>query len=526
MSEGVVSSQLPKADDLGKAIPDPTAIDVSCLDLIDIKIARQGNFVPVHQATDGDQTVIDIATTLPEGYRSNEDHRIAVAPMVLGRTHRVDDDYLVTALDRWQRLVDIASQSETAMSLAESADAELEQSSTPISDDVDGSVLRLLNEMLKTAYELRASDIHLDPREDCLSVWFRIDGERSHYLDYPGQIMTNLVAVLKNQAGANINESRLPQSGRLTRIFGGSEVDFRLSFNPSIYGESGVARILDRSARPKSLEDLHFRPALASAWRELLHLPYGMILVCGPTGAGKTTTLAASAAEIARPESHFLIAEDPVEQYLANTVQTSINPDYGLDYSIVVRQWLRHDPDQVMIGEIRDTETAKLAITVAGEGHLLLSTTHANTAAAAPTRLIDLGAERYLVADLLRAVLAQRLVKRLCAHCKIPSAPNEVLLKAAGWEGPHAPPVPEVLYSRNLQGCDHCRRGINGREVIGELMVIDEDLSLRLHQPNYSAKRLEHDARQQGMRSMRQDGLAKVALGLCDLEDVMVQTLR
>ena len=380
----------------------------------------------------------------------------------------------------------------------------------------DAPAIRAVNRLIMQAVERRASDIHLESTEDALAVRFRIDGAMHEIEALAPAMKAAMVSRIKVMSGLNIAEKRLPQDGRLRLAVRGHDVDLRIATSPSINGESVVMRLLDRSNLTLDFAALGFDAPLLERLRTVLALPHGIMLVTGPTGSGKTTTLYAALAALNTPDRKILTIEDPIEYRLAGINQTQINTPIGLTFAAALRSFLRQDPDIMMVGEIRDLETAQVAVQAALTGHMILSTLHTNSAAAAVTRLLNMGVEPFLITSTLNAVLAQRLVRRLCAACRRATLPPADAIQS-GLDGAAA--VPSTVY--HPVGCKLCNEtGFKGRVALTELLVIDDTLA-KLVLARAEARELHKAALAASMRTMLQDGLLKVAAGLTTLEEVL-----
>ena len=386
-------------------------------------------------------------------------------------------------------------------------------------------VEKLVNAIILEAIRLKASDIHIEPFEKKLLVRYRVDGNlRKASFKIPLSFKQALIAKVKIMAGMNITERRIPQDGRIQVHAKGKPIEFRVNVVPTIYGESAVMRILDRSGQTLRLDQLGFLPDTLEKFMNSLNKPYGLILVTGPTGSGKSFTLTAALSAIRDPEEKVLTAENPVEYNLDGVVQVQVNPDLKMgpdkvfDFSTALRAFLRQDPDIIMVGEIRDKETAQIAMEAAMTGHLVLSTLHTNDAPSSITRLSEMGVHTFLIANTLEAILAQRLIQTLCANCKEPDLnPPEELLKALE--------AHKIDYSKatfmKAKGCPKCgNRGMKGRTAIHELLVMDEDLR-RLCVKEPSVGPIRDLARSHGMRTLVEDGLIKVTMGITTYEEIM-----
>jgi general secretion pathway protein E len=380
----------------------------------------------------------------------------------------------------------------------------------------DAPVVRLVNLLIENAVKGGASDIHIEPFEDNLRVRYRIDGILFEAETPPRRLRAAVTSRIKIMAELNIAERRLPQDGRIRMGLDGRRLDIRVSTMPTIHGESIVMRLLDRAAILLPLESLGFDPRTQRQVEALVTLPHGMMLVTGPTGSGKTTTLYGALAKINSAEKKIITIEDPVEYQLRGVNQIHVKPKIGLTFAAGLRHIVRQDPDVIMIGEIRDLETADIAVHAALTGHFVFSTLHTNDAPGALPRLLDMGMEPYLVASVLEGILAQRLVRLICAGCRVPSEPAPKELRAMGVEV-----VPDGARLSRGAGCPDCRgTGYRGRTGIYELLRMTEELrSLTLR------KTPGHEIRQRavaaGMASLRQDGWQKCCLGLTTVEEVL-----
>ncbi len=383
----------------------------------------------------------------------------------------------------------------------------------------EAPVIKLVQELVVRAVEQQASDIHIEPREDCVRVRYRIDGVLHTVETLPLSVRLAMSSRIKVMAQLNIAERRLPQDGRIKVVVRGRDIDLRVSTMPTMCGESVVLRILDRSSVALDFSRLGFEGAGLAHFKQLLAEPNGIILVTGPTGSGKTTTLYTALGALNDSGRKLFTVEDPIEYQLTGVNQIQVNARIGLSFASALRSMLRQDPDIIMIGEIRDLETAEIAIRASLTGHLVLSTVHTNSAAATITRLLDMGVEDYLLGSSLKGVLAQRLVRRLCASCAAPaeiSQPLRVRLAELG-----APPE-EIAAQRikHALGCKVCRNtGFAGRTVIYELLTLTDavrDTVLR----RGSERALEDAAISAGMTTMLSNGLSKVLAGETTLEEV------
>jgi len=380
------------------------------------------------------------------------------------------------------------------------------------------SVVKLVNEILLEAIDLRASDVHIETQQSGLRVRYRIDGVL-HAQPMPPEIhrfQSAIISRLKIMSRLNIAERRLPQDGRIQLRTGGREVDIRVSVIPMIHGEGIVMRLLDKGAMEFKLGKLGMEPGLYSKFHELIQLPHGIILVTGPTGSGKSTTLYSALLEIKNDETKIITTEDPVEYQLDGINQIQVHSKIGLTFGTSLRSILRHDPDIILVGEIRDLETAENAIQASLTGHLVFSTLHTNDAAGAYTRLVDMGVEPFLVSSTVEAVMAQRLIRTLCKHCKQPyhakreELPSDFPFDLIG-DKPLYRPV----------GCRECRQvGYRGRVGLYELLITTEEIR-QLSNERVSSWAIQQSAVKNGMRTLREDGWVKVIDGRSTIDEIM-----
>ena len=373
----------------------------------------------------------------------------------------------------------------------------------------EAPVIRLVNAMIAQALEKRSSDIHIEPFEKEFRVRYRVDGVLYSQEAPPRELKAAIISRLKLMAKLNIAERRLPQDGRIKIKILGREVDLRVSTLPTLYGESVVMRLLDRSAGDfYDLRRLGFDDNMLARMEHFTSLPHGIFLVTGPTGSGKSTTLYSALKRINLPDKKIITIEDPVEYQMDGINQIHVNPQIGLTFAAGLRHIVRQDPDVIMVGEIRDRETADIAIRSALTGHLVFSTLHTNDAPSAVTRLTDMGVENYLITSSLVAVLAQRLVRVICPHCKVPA-------------GTRTAPDGERLETWRGAGCAECSgAGYKARMGIFELMELNDEIRQRI-MANEDASRLTAAARRNGMRNLREDGWMKVATGVTTADEVM-----
>ena len=381
-------------------------------------------------------------------------------------------------------------------------------------------VIRLVNLLIREAHEARASDIHLESTREGLLARFRVDGVLTDVPSPPKGLQAAVISRVKLLAELDIAERRAPQDGRIRVRLEERELDLRVSTVPTLYGESVVLRLLDRGGRPVALDELGMAPETLETFRRLAERPHGILLATGPTGSGKTTTLYAALGLRRRTAEKIITVEDPVEYHLEGVTQVPVNAKAGMTFAGALRSMLRQDPDVMMVGEMRDSETAAIAVQAALTGHLVFSTLHTNDAASAITRLVDLKVEPYLIAATLEGVLAQRLIRKTCPECRERYKPDPSAVALLAHQ-----PVGHVALERG-RGCGACRHtGYRGRTGIFELLVVTEEIKQQLLQtPNASA--LRDLAEGQGMTTLRRDGWRKVQAGLSTVEEVLRVTDR
>jgi type IV pilus assembly protein PilB len=464
--------------------------------------------------------VLKVAIADPSNIAAIDELRIATSSAVeLAVAPRED---ILAEIKRFAR----ASEALGARTRADVAELELideeEEDDLEVDDGVsDAPLVRLVNSIIFQAAEEGASDVHVEPQDDSLLVRFRIDGVLQEVQRVPKRLANGVTTRLKVLAKLDIAERRKPQDGRisLNAAAAGRLLDIRVATLPTVEGESVVMRLLDKSRRAPTLEELGLSEEMRVQLREIVNRPTGALLVTGPTGSGKSTTLYAALTEINRPEINIITVEDPVEYRLAGVNQVQINQRAGLTFASALRSILRSDPDVVMVGEIRDGETAKISIEAALTGHLVLSTLHTNDAPSAVTRLTEMGVEPFLVGSAVTGVLAQRLARKLCSHCCQLYSPSVDELLAARISPDVAAAADGAAFYRRV-GCPRCNQtGYRGRIGIFQLMRMTEEIE-SLAVTKGARDELERAAMRGGMRSMWDDGLAKVAGGLTSVEEL------
>jgi type IV pilus assembly protein PilB len=480
-------------------------VDPAAASLVPENLAARYAAVPI--GFDGDRLIVAMAD--PANVLAIDDIRAITGREVIPKVATRGD--VEEAINR------LASLNTSVTDLAElAAEDSLEAQDLSALEAVadEAPVVKLVNMLITRASADRASDIHIEPTERDLRVRFRIDGVLHEIMRTPRSITNAVISRLKIMADIDIAERRRPQDGRINLRVGGRQLDLRVSTLPTIYGEKVVMRLLDTSTALLELEDLGFSRYTQDRYRSSYSKPYGTILVVGPTGSGKSTTLYATLNVLNKPETNIITIEDPVEYRLPGVNQVQVNRKAGLTFASGLRSFLRQDPDIMLVGEIRDAETASIAIESALTGHLVLSTLHTNDAPSSVSRVIEMGVEPFLVGSALDSVLAQRLARRLCDHCKEAYEPSEQVVENAGWEL-----APSMLY--RTVGCKACSQtGYRGRVAVHELMIVDEEIE-RLAVERVSTDTLKRAAIEAGMRTLRQDGMEKVAEGVTSLEEIL-----
>jgi type IV pilus assembly protein PilB len=381
-------------------------------------------------------------------------------------------------------------------------------------------IIKLVNMLIANAVRDRASDIHIEPMERELLVRYRVDGELRRVMSPPRHSHQAIVTRIKILSDLNIAERRLPQDGRMVVKIGLKEVDVRVSILPTIFGEKCVLRILDKEAYEKSMHNLGFTEGNFATFREYISKPYGMVVVTGPTGSGKSTTLYSALQQIKDVATNIITVEDPVEYHMEGITQVPVNAAIGMSFATALRSILRQDPDTILIGEIRDNETADIAVKMALTGHLVFSTLHTNDAASAIARFVDIGIPPLLLASSLNLVVAQRLVRKICPRCKVPYTPPPELIEELHL--PHADPA--AIKFHMGEGCVTCNGvGYSGRIGIYELLPVSREIR-RLIIKNASTLEIQAQAEKEGMKTLRQSGIELVLRGDTSIEQVLAAT--
>ena len=395
--------------------------------------------------------------------------------------------------------------------------SEIEDTADLLDDTSDAPIIKLVNHIISQSVKARSSDIHIEPYQDSFKVRYRVDGILYDLLTPPKWIQPALISRIKVMAKMNIAEKRLPQDGRLNVTTGNQEIDVRVSTIPTSFGERVVMRLLNKSGSFLRLSDIGMEPERLDLLKNLVKSPNGIILITGPTGSGKTTTLYAILSSINKPQINIITIEDPVEYQIKGISQIQVNPKIDLTFARGLRSIVRQDPDVILVGEVRDKETAEIAVQSALTGHLVFSTLHTNDSASAITRLVDIGIEPFLISSSVIAVAAQRLVRVLCNDCKEPYKPDDMALKSAGITSEQVKNT--TIY--RAKGCEKCfNTGYRGRIGIFEIMVMEANLK-SLILKTYDSNLIKKEALNHNMITLRQDGIQKVLKGISTIEEVL-----
>ena len=488
--------------------------------LVPINFGKQARLLPLRREEDG--VVVAVADPLDTPALDHARMLVGapVSPVVASAGAIVDAINAVydRAVNEAEQLVDEMEAQDLA-SLAH----ELEEPQDLLEADDEAPIIRLVNSLLFRAAKERASDIHIEPMERDLIVRFRIDGVLHEVIKPPKRYQNSIVSRVKVMGQLNIAEKRLPQDGRIRIKLAGRDIDIRLSTIPNTFGERIVMRLLDKTATLLDLSEIGMSPGTLAQVDQIIRRAHGIVLVTGPTGSGKTTTLYAALSRINTPDLNILTVEDPVEYQLQGISQMAINPKIGLTFAAGLRSFLRQDPDVIMVGEIRDRETAEIAIQASLTGHLVFSTVHTNDSAGAITRLVDMGVEPFLVASSLTAVLAQRLVRRLCTACRAAYRPTaEELAEVGMTEEKVARAGNPPLY--RAAGCAACgQTGYRGRSGIYEFLPVDDEIRT-LAIKNVDSTTIKKQAIKRGMATLLDDGAHKVLTGETSIAEVLSVT--
>lgn len=490
----------------------PDLIARECFEIIDLNFARRLKIVPVIL----DDMNVTIAMANPNDLVAMDDIRFKL-PSYDITFASADQTAIDAALSRWSRTVAQSAEAEVVKEFK--IDNVAENEVVEELSEESGRMSKLILKMLEQAVSLNASDVHIEPHEKDVIIRFRVDGVLQPHTKYPIHVANGIVNFFKVKGDMEVADRRRPQDGRFGMKISGREVDFRIVTIPTAHGPEGIViRLFDQSRARLSIEELGFHRHIIEPLIKVLNNPHGMILVTGPTGSGKTTTLYGSLGLIATPDKKVLTVEDPVEIRFQGITQVQVNEEAQLTFATALKSFLRADPDIMLVGEIRDQETANLAAQAALTGHLVLSTLHTNEAAGAATRLVNLGLEPFIITSALKGVLAQRLIRNLCRNCAEPYEPTEEHLKDYNWvEGIE---VPEMLWRANPNGCPNCdHTGYRGRLVVGELILVTDKVAQSILEMNSSSD-IEKIAVSEEMKTLHYDAVLWAAEGKTSLEEI------
>lgn len=502
------------ADSLGSYVWDPRVADVpkEVIESIDTNTARSYGVIPVGIEDD----TIHLAMRNPLDYQTIESLRFILDRNILPVA--VDADLFESELERYYpEEVD-----SVADIIAELGPVEFEEDKTKTDEERanDAPIVKFVEVVIHQAIKDKASDIHFEPFEKEFRIRYRVDGALYEMPPPPRSLAIPVISRVKIISGLNISERRRPQDGRIQLKFHGRPVDLRVSCLPTSYGESVVLRVLDRTVVNLQLDSLGIGADVLAKLREMIHLPNGILLVTGPTGSGKTTTLYSALGEVNTVEDKLLTAEDPVEYDIEGIVQVPINDAVGMTFQRALRAFLRQDPDRILVGEIRDFETAQIAIEASLTGHFVFSTLHTNDSASTVTRLVDMGVEPFLICSSLAGILAQRLVRRVCKNCQTYYVPTDSDLARLGIDRSVIGDK-KFSYGRGCPNCNHT--GYKGRKALTELLVVNNEIREMIAN-EAPANHLRDKAREMGMRTLREDGLAAILNGETTVDEVLRYT--
>ena len=501
------------ADNLGSYVWTPKNspdIEESVIKMVENNTARSYGVIPIRYE-DGQ---LDLAMRSPLDYQTAETLRFVVNANILPVP--VDPDQFDEELERYypEKIDSVAD------IIAELTPAELEAVDEDEDHANDAPIVKFVDVVIQQAIKDKASDIHFEPFEKNFRIRYRVDGALYEMPPPPKSLAVPVISRVKIISGLNISERRRPQDGRIQLKANGKPVDLRVSCLPTSYGESVVLRVLDRSVVNLSLDSLGIGEDVLEKLRELIHLPNGILLVTGPTGSGKTTTLYSALGEINNPEDKLLTAEDPVEYDIEGIIQCPINDAVGMTFQRALRAFLRQDPDRILVGEIRDFETAQIAIEASLTGHFVFSTLHTNDAASTVTRLVDMGVEPFLISSSLAGVLGQRLIRRVCKNCRAFYTPTDEDLDRLNMDrdeiGDH-----QFCYGKGCQVCNYT--GYKGRKALTELLVVNSEIR-ELISENAPTTVIRDKARELGMRTLREDGMLALYNGETSVDEVVRYT--
>jgi len=484
-------------------------IDAAALALVTGDQARKYDVIPLRMKPDGTLVLVTDSQTAAD-WRVREDLQA-----ITGRPVEFACGVKAEVASRINR--EYRAEAELGALMQDIMDDQAIDILAPVAASTDAPLVRYVNLLLAQAISDNASDVHVEPSENSIRIRFRIDGVLKEMAPAPKEIQAAIISRIKIMSDMNIAERRIPQDGRLSVQHAGHKVDLRVSSIPTVWGEKIVMRILDNSTAMRNLGDLGFSGANLDKWRNAYSRPYGLLVVSGPTGSGKSTTLYATLHAVSSPEINIVTVEDPVEYRIPGINQVQVNVKAGLTFGAALRSILRADPDVILIGEIRDQETAQIAVESALTGHLVLTTLHTNDSASVVTRLTEMGMEPYLVSSALTCASGQRLARRLCDKCKTPASKNRLELDAVGFDVPSS--VERTFF--DPVGCPACAdTGFSGRIGLHEVMPTSEALAA-LTLRTASSSEMQAQAVVEGMRTLRQDGWLKVAQGLTTVPEVL-----
>ncbi len=518
--------QLALAAQVGMAPINLDSMDVGpdVIKKLPAQMANTYRIVPVEY--DAGSNTLTVAMGSPDNFQATDDLRLLMGFNV--KAVLASDDQINAALERYYPEKGAESIQDLIGEVADDSDLSRFQGrgESLDLDELKGlidapPVIKLLNLVLMQAIRDHASDIHFEPFENEYKLRYRIDGILYEMVPPPRFLAMAIASRIKVMANLDIAERRLPQDGRIALQLAGNPIDLRVAVLPTMFGESVVLRVLDRSNVNLELEKLGLRDDELKTVQQIIDKPHGIVIVTGPTGSGKTTTLYAALSKLNSPEYKVLTAEDPVEYDIDGLVQCQVNPEVGLTFARALRSFLRQDPDIILVGEIRDLETAQIAVQASLTGHLVLTSVHTNDAPSTIARLVDLGLEPFLVTATLEGVIGQRLVRRICTRCRAQFEPTEEMLMELEL---HAADVSGRKFHYGA-GCDHCNgTGYRGRLGIFEIMTVDDEMRELIMQ-RASTNVLREHARRKGMRSLRESGLLAIFEGLTTIEEVAKETL-
>jgi type IV pilus assembly protein PilB len=517
--ENVINGFIAKQLNIGNIELDDLEVDMDVVNLIPVDLAKKFDILSVIKVG----KILFVATNEPQNVSAFDTLKFItgceIQPVMTSK------DSVQKAIDKYynlgESLTDIVEEMGADMEIVEETEDSVSESELQAAVQ-DKPIVRLVNSIILDAIKINASDIHIEVYEKRFRVRYRVDGGLREVLQLPFGLRLAVISRLKILAKLNISERRLPQDGRIKIQAFGRAIDLRVSILPCIFGEKVVMRILDPLTLMLDMSKLGFPKRASKEFDKAIHMPYGMILVTGPTGSGKTTTLYSALQSLNNPDINIMTAEDPVEFNLEGINQVQMHSSIGLDFAISLRSFLRQDPNVILVGEIRDRETASIATKAALTGHLVFSTLHTNDAPSTITRLIDMGMAPFLVASAVKLIVAQRLLRRICKNCKVEYEPPEDQLEILGIDMDEVKKKGLKFYKG--EGCPTCNgKGLKGRIAIFEAMPITAELQ-KLIIEGGSALEIEETASQQGMRTLRQEAIDRMFEGIVPIEQVVTET--